>query len=156
MGTAGFTNPSSPMAYPGLGFPHRAKRYRAEGSALSSSVCRSCRGMEEVVVRTSDLILPGRRRLYEFLPIRDQPEGLRFPRRAGRPRPRVSPFSSPVCLIFRCMERSDSLIGPYPGRVAMALRTPGWGFRTVRGGIDLRNDCFRPRFVRVPDFLKDC
>ena len=31
---------------------------------------------------------------------------------------------------------SDSGMGPYPPRVALALRTPGKGSHIVRGGID--------------------
>ena len=36
---------------------------------------------------------------------------------------------------------------PYPPRVPLALRTPGWRFYTVRGGIDPADDRFCPRFV---------
>ena len=32
---------------------------------------------------------------------------------------------------------SDPGIGPYPTRVVLSLRAPGWGFHTVWGGIDL-------------------
>ena len=41
----------------------------------------------------------------------------------------------------------------YPPLLALALRTPGWRFHTVRGGID-PGPRFRPRFVGV-DVRKD-
>ena len=44
---------------------------------------------------------------------------------------------------------SDPRIGYYPPRVALALRTPGWGFHTMRGGIDQGEHRFRPRLVGV-------
>ena len=42
---------------------------------------------------------------------------------------------------------SDPGLGPYPPRMALALRTPGWGLHTVRGGIDPAGQGFRPRLV---------
>ena len=42
---------------------------------------------------------------------------------------------------------SDPGMGPYLLRVELALRTTGWVFHTVRGGIDPGNDCCSPRFV---------
>ena len=33
-------------------------------------------------------------------------------------------------------------MGPYPLRVALSLRIPGWGFHTVQGGIDSENHHF--------------
>ena len=50
---------------------------------------------------------------------------------------------------------SDPRIGYYPPRVALALRTPGWGFHTVLGGIDPGDHRFRPRFAGVVDVWKD-
>ena len=50
---------------------------------------------------------------------------------------------------------SDRGMGPYPPRVALALRTPGWGFDAVRGGIDPTRHRVRPRFVEVVEVLKD-
>ena len=44
---------------------------------------------------------------------------------------------------------SDPGMRHYPPRVALALRTPGWGFHTVRSGVDSGDRRFRPRFVRV-------
>ena len=41
-----------------LGFPHRAGRYRPEGSAFSSPGCWSCRDMEGFLIRGWELILP--------------------------------------------------------------------------------------------------
>ena len=43
----------------------------------------------------------------------------------------------------------------YPPGVALALRTPDWGFRIVRGGIDPGDHCFCPRFVGVVHAWKD-
>ena len=39
--------------------------------------------------------------------------------------------------------------------MALALRTPGWGFHTVRGGINPGDHRFCPRFVGVADVRKD-
>ena len=53
---------------------------------------------------------------------------------------------------------SDPEMTTYPPQVALALRTPGWdlassqwgwGFHTVRGGIDPGDHHFRPRFVEL-------
>ena len=46
-------------------------------------------------------------------------------------------------------------MGPYPPRVAPAKRTPGWGFHTVRIGIDTDDHRFRPRFVEAANLCKD-
>ena len=35
----------------------------------------------------------------------------------------------------------------YPPRVVLALRTPGWGFHNVRGGIDPGDHRAYPQFV---------
>ena len=40
-------------------------------------------------------------------------------------------------------------MGPYPPRVALPLRTPGWGFHIVRGGIDPGDHRFRPRMLEL-------
>ena len=50
---------------------------------------------------------------------------------------------------------SDPEVGPCPPRVALALRIPGWGFHTVRGGIDPGDHRFRPRFAGAADVRKD-
>ena len=50
---------------------------------------------------------------------------------------------------------SDPGMGRYPHRMVLALRTPGWGFHTVGGGIDQGDHCFCPRFVKVVDLWKD-
>ena len=50
---------------------------------------------------------------------------------------------------------SNPWIGPYPYRVALALQTPGWGFYTVRGGVDPGERCFYPRFVGVVDIWNE-
>ena len=49
----------------------------------------------------------------------------------------------------------DPGMGSYPPRVVLALRTPGWAFRIVRGGIDPGDHRFRPRFVGVVYVWKD-
>ena len=46
---------------------------------------------------------------------------------------------------------SDSGMGSYPPQVALGLRTSGWGFQTVRGGIDPGDHRLRPWFVGVVD-----
>ena len=42
---------------------------------------------------------------------------------------------------------SDPGMRHYPSLVALALRTPGWGFHTVRTGNDQGDHRFRPRVV---------
>ena len=49
----------------------------------------------------------------------------------------------------------DPGMGPYPHRVALAPRAPGWDFHTVRGGIDPGDNRFCPRYVRVVAVWKD-
>ena len=50
-------------------------------------------------------------------------------------------------------------MGPCPPRPGVAsnwlLRTPDWGFHTVRGGVDPGNHHFRPQFVRAVDVWND-
>ena len=46
---------------------------------------------------------------------------------------------------------SDPGRGLYPPRLALALRTPGWGFHTVRGGIDPGERRFHLQFVGFVD-----
>ena len=50
---------------------------------------------------------------------------------------------------------SDPEMGPYPHRVALALRTPAWVFHTVGGGIHQGDHRFCPRLVKVVDLWKD-
>ena len=40
---------------------------------------------------------------------------------------------------------------PYPTRVVLAPRAPGWVFHNMRGGIDPGDHPFRPRFVGIID-----
>ena len=49
----------------------------------------------------------------------------------------------------------DLGIGPYLPRVALALRSPVWGFHTVRGGIDAEDHGFRPQFAGVVRVWQD-
>ena len=49
----------------------------------------------------------------------------------------------------------DAEIVPYPPRVTLALQTPGKGFHTVLGGIDLEDHRFSPRFAGVVNVWKD-
>ena len=71
------------------------------------------------------------------------------------------PFSYQVCLELQIYGRiSDPGTGRYPPRVALALRTPGWGFRrrmghAVRGGIGSGDHRFRPPYTGVVDVRKD-
>ena len=71
--------------------------------------------------------------------------------------------SSPVCLVYRCMEgilipRWDPILTgcgwlyePPPDND----QRWGWGFHTVRDGIDRRDNQFRPRFVWFVYVLND-
>ena len=69
----------------GLGLPHRAGRFRPGGSPCSSPGCRSCKGMEIVIIRGWEPVLPGVRWLYvRFQPISDRWVRLGFPHRATR------------------------------------------------------------------------
>ena len=48
----------------GLGFPHRAGRFRPGGSPFSSPRCGRCRCMEGFLIREWDPVLPGWRWVY--------------------------------------------------------------------------------------------
>ena len=50
---------------------------------------------------------------------------------------------------------SDPGMGPYTFRVALALRTLGWVFHALRGGVEPGDPRFRPRFVVVVDVWQD-
>ena len=100
----------------GLGFPHRAERYRPgrtsysaislwvwgfhtvrggvdpRGSSLSSPGCRGCRDKEGFMNRGWGSILPAWRWLHPPHPIIDQRMGLGLPHRAERCRPRRTDF----------------------------------------------------------------
>ena len=58
--TAPWLHEPQPISFQpvGLGFPHRAERYRPGGSAFSSPICWSCRDMEMFVIRGWDLSFP--------------------------------------------------------------------------------------------------
>ena len=43
-----------------------------------------------------------------------------------------------------CRKISDPRMGLYPPWVALALRTPGWGFHTLRSDMDPGDYRFRP------------
>ena len=76
----------------GLGFPHRAVRYRPGGSSFSSPVCWRCRDVEGFLIWGWELILPelgetsvldrgatlAARWLLEPQPISNHPVGLGF------------------------------------------------------------------------------
>ena len=79
---------------------------------------------------------------------------LGFPHRARWYRPGRRLLSSPFGWSFICKD-FDPGIGPRPPRVTLFLRTPGWSFHTVRGGIDPGDHPFRPRFVGVVAVWKD-
>ena len=105
--------------------------------------------------------------------------GLGIPHRAGRYRPGGSPYSSPGRRSCRRMEgflirgwdpmtlSSPDAAGPrrcpegqlsprvgYMSPSQSANGRWGWGFHTVRVGIDLGNHRFRPRVVRVVGIWK--
>ena len=50
---------------------------------------------------------------------------------------------------------SDPGMRHYPPRVALALRTPGWGFHTVRSGVDPGELRLRPQVFGVLYVRKD-
>ena len=82
----------------GLGFLHRAGRFRRGESPFSSPYCRSSNGIEEFIIRGWEPILPEVRWLYVQSPASQRrPVGLVFPPRAGRFRPGGSPLSSSRC-----------------------------------------------------------
>ena len=96
-------------------FPHRARRYRPGGSALSSPGCCICRYIEGCLTRGWEIILPGcggtsswargatlaAPWLHEPQPISNHPVGLGFLHPAGRYRPEGSAFTSPGCWSYR-------------------------------------------------------
>ena len=157
--TADCTNPSPQMAYPGLGFPHRAGRYSPGGSPISFPVFRRCRRVEGFLIRGWDLILLGWRCFHEYQPVSDQPVRLGFSHRSGWYRPGGSLFSCPVCWRRRRM-KGFKILG-------WDLIFLGWRWlhehqpinnqsvefshRSEGYCIDPGDHCFRLRFVRVVD-----
>ena len=69
-----------------------------------------------------------------------------------------SPFSSPVCWSRTCVWKDfrsgDGTIPP-GWRWVLALRIPGWGFHTVRGGTDPGDNHVRLQYVEVVNVRKD-
>ena len=57
--------------------------------------------------------------------------------------------------MYICGRISDPGIGSYPPRVALALRTQGYSFHTVRGGIDPGGHRCRPRIIGAVDVRED-
>ena len=49
----------------------------------------------------------------------------------------------------------DAGMGPYPPRVTLAIRIPGWGFHNVRGGIEPGEIHVRHQYIGVVDVWKD-
>ena len=50
----------------------------------------------------------------------------------------------------------DPGIRPYSPLVALALRTPGWGFHIVRDDVNPGDHRFRPQFIEVVEaWIKD-
>ena len=110
--------PQSTMAYPEVGFPHPAGRYRPGRSAITSPGYWSCRDMEGFLTRGWDIIISGcggtsalargatlaARWIHEPQPISNHPVGLGFPHPAGRYRPGGSEFTFPGCWSCRDMD----------------------------------------------------
>ena len=59
------------------------------------------------------------------------------------------------CFLYMYRTINHPVMGFYPPRVALAVRTPGWGFHPVGGGIDPGDHRFRPRFVVGVHVRKD-
>ena len=59
----------------GLGFPHRAGRFRPGGSPFSSPGCRSCRCMQGFLIRGWEPVVPGWRWLYFRAPANQRTAG---------------------------------------------------------------------------------
>ena len=162
----GWGQPTSPtpshkntkMAYPELGFPHRAGRYRPEGPPISSPVCWSCRCVEWVddpgmEPYPTQVALPPRTPANQR-----SASGSRLSHGTGQYRPGGPPFSSLVFCSCRCMHTwyiHDTGVGPYPTRVALALPTPARGLHIARGGIDTGDHPFCPQFGGFEDVSKD-
>ena len=124
----------------GLGFPHRAGRFRPRGSQFSSPGCRSCKGVEGFMIRGWNPIVPGWRWLYARAPANQHSSGgvgVNTPWGAVSTRGTtvfVSGFSE-----FRCMEGflnrgwvnilpgCDEIVG-LPGGAIPAVRAspPHW------------------------------
>ena len=137
----------------GLGFPHRAGRFRPGGSPLSSPGCRSCKGIERFLIREWNS--PGCAGfMHDPKPVSDRPVRLGFLHRAGRYRPEESAFMSPGCWSCRgmegCLTRGYELI--IPGVRWLYVRSPA-NQRSAGGAGDHR---FRPRVVGVGDVWRDC
>ena len=155
--TTGFTNPSQQWCTRHWGF-----------HAVRGGIVRGDNRFRPRIIRVVDIrkafcsedgivYFPGAG-LHEPQPISNKTAGLGFPHRARRYRPGGPPFSSPVCWSCRCMEENPIRGWEHipPGwRWALALRTPGWGFHTVRGGIDPWDNHVRLQYVGVADVRND-
>ena len=124
----------------GLGFPHRAKRYRPGRFSFSSPACGSCRDMETFLIRDKTLCLPVSGAtstlargatlaacwLHDPQPNSNQRVELRLPHRAGRYRPWGSPFVRPrvvgVVEIWKDFWSGDNLILPVSGATSPLAR----------------------------------
>ena len=92
--------------------------------------------MEGFVIYGCNLILSGRCSFYE-------PS-------CGAVSTRGTPVFVPVLLeLWMYGIISYPGIGSYPARATPALRTPGWIFHAVRGGIDPGDYHARPRYAGV-------
>ena len=95
-----------------------------------------CRDMEWFLSWRWSLVLPGWRWLY-------QPR-VGVSKSCGT----ISTWGTTVFVpgllkLYMYGNISDRGMGPYPSRMALALRTPSWGFHPLRGGMESGDHRFR-------------
>ena len=147
--------PQPTMVYPELGFPHRAGRCRPGGKRLSYPIRWGCRCMEGFLFRGWSLTLSGWRWLHEPQPISNEPVWLSFHTVRGG----IDPGNH--CFRPRCVVdvRNDFSFGDVifssPGGAGStdpsqsAISQWGWGFHTVRGGMDPGITVFVPGVLEL-------
>ena len=99
--------PANQRSTNGIGFKHRAGRYRPGGLPFSFACCRGCSDMEEFLNQGWGPIIPGLPSLYASTRPSQSvigPWDRGFPHRAGRCRPGRTRSSTPGCRTYRDME----------------------------------------------------
>ena len=103
----------------GLGFPHRAGRFRTGGSLLSSPGCQSCRCMERFLIRGWGPVAPGWRwRYFRALANQRSAGGVGFSTPCGAVSTRgITVFVPELSELYMYGRISEPGAGTYPARV---------------------------------------
>ena len=124
----------------GLRFPHLAGQFRSWGSPLSSPTCMGCKGMEVLLIRRWDPIVPRCRRLCSRTPVHQRLlgwVGISTPCGAISTRG-IFVFVSGALDLHRYGSLYHPWMRPYPPRVQWGLDVgPGGNSRRARRGPSL-------------------